>query len=75
MSKNYHIAVLPGDGIGPEVMTQALKVLDAVRNRFAMRITTSHYDVGGAAIDTTGNHCRLRRLKVVSKPMPCCLAR
>ncbi|STI68502.1 3-isopropylmalate dehydrogenase [Escherichia coli] len=31
MSKNYHIAVLPGDGIGPEVMTQALKVLDAVR--------------------------------------------
>ncbi|MCP5656334.1 isocitrate/isopropylmalate family dehydrogenase, partial [Klebsiella pneumoniae] len=27
MSKNYHIAVLPGDGIGPEVMTQALKVL------------------------------------------------
>ena len=33
MSKNYHIAVLPGDGIGPEVMTQALKVLDAVRNR------------------------------------------
>ena len=31
MSKNYHIAVLPGDGIGPEVMTRALKVLDAVR--------------------------------------------
>jgi len=27
MSKNYHIAVLPGDGIGPEVMAQALKVL------------------------------------------------
>lgn len=33
MSKNYHIAVLPGDGIGPEVMAQALKVLDAIRNR------------------------------------------
>lgn len=47
MSKNYHIAVLPGDGIGPEVMAQALKVLDAIRNRFNMRITTSHYDVGG----------------------------
>lgn len=75
MSKNYHIAVLPGDGIGPEVMTQALKVLDAVRNRFAMRITTSHYDAGGAAIDNHGSRCRLRRLKVVSKPMPCCLAR
>lgn len=45
---------IAGDGIGPEVMTRALKVLDAVRNRFAMRITTSHYDVGGAAIDNHG---------------------
>ena len=54
MSKNYHVAVLPGDGIGPEVMTQALKVLDAVRVRFAMNITTSHYDVGGIAIDNHG---------------------
>ncbi len=54
MSKNYHIAVLPGDGIGPEVMAQALKVLEAVRQRFDMRITTSHYDVGGIAIDRHG---------------------
>ena len=54
MSKNYHIAVLPGDGIGPEVMTQALKVLEAIRARFAMKITTSHYDVGGIAIDNHG---------------------
>ena len=54
MSKNYHIAVLPGDGIGPEVMAQALKVLEAVRSRFAMKITTSHYDVGGIAIDNHG---------------------
>ncbi len=55
MSKNYHIAVLPGDGIGPEVMAQALKVLEAVRSRFGMHITTSHYDVGGIAIDRHGN--------------------
>ncbi len=54
MSKNYHIAVLPGDGIGPEVMAQALKVLEAIRTRFAMKITTSHYDVGGIAIDNHG---------------------
>lgn len=54
MSKNYHIAVLPGDGIGPEVMAQALKVLEAVRSRFTMKITTSHYDVGGIAIDNHG---------------------
>ncbi|WP_254479256.1 hypothetical protein, partial [Salmonella enterica] len=31
MSKNYHIAVVPDAGIGPEVMGQALKVMDAVR--------------------------------------------
>lgn len=54
MSSNYHIAVLPGDGIGPEVMAQAIKVLNAVRQRFSMHITTSTYDIGGAAIDAHG---------------------
>ncbi|MCS3433064.1 3-isopropylmalate dehydrogenase [Klebsiella sp. BIGb0407] len=54
MSKKYQIAVLPGDGIGPEVMAQALKVLDAIRQRFSLQITTSSYDVGGAAIDLHG---------------------
>ncbi|TCV99137.1 3-isopropylmalate dehydrogenase [Biostraticola tofi] len=55
MTRTYHIAVLPGDGIGPEVMAQAYKVLDAVRRRFQVRITTSEYDVGGAAIDRHGS--------------------
>jgi len=54
MTHSYHIAVRPGDGIGPEVMAQAMKVLDAVRTRFGMRITTSEYDVGGIAIDRHG---------------------
>ncbi len=54
MSENYHIAVLAGDGIGPEVMKQALKVLQQVRQCFGLRITTSEYDVGGIAIDRTG---------------------
>ncbi|THD40970.1 3-isopropylmalate dehydrogenase [Enterobacteriaceae bacterium ML5] len=55
MSKSHHIAVLPGDGIGPEVMAQAYKVLDAVRQRFGLNITTSEYYVGGAAIDKHGS--------------------
>ncbi|WP_129991309.1 MULTISPECIES: 3-isopropylmalate dehydrogenase [unclassified Rahnella] len=55
MSKTHHIAVLPGDGVGPEVMAQAYKVLDAVRQRFGLKITTSEYDVGGAAIDKHGS--------------------
>lgn len=54
MIKSYHIAVLPSDGISPEVMAQAHKVLDAVRQRFGLRITTSEYDVGGIAIDRQG---------------------
>ncbi|CAJ0991226.1 3-isopropylmalate dehydrogenase [Pantoea sp. Nvir] len=53
-SKSSHIAVLPGDGIGPEVMVQALKVLEAIRKRFDMRITTSEYNVGGIAIERHG---------------------
>ena len=53
--KNHHIAVLPGDGIGPEVMAQAYKVLDAIRQRFGLTITTSEYDVGGIAIDRYGS--------------------
>ncbi|PLR41044.1 3-isopropylmalate dehydrogenase [Chimaeribacter californicus] len=55
MSKTHHIAVLPGDGIGPEVMAQVYKVIDAVRQRFNLAITTREYDVGGAAIDKHGS--------------------
>lgn len=54
MSQSYHIAVLPGDGIGPEVMKQAYKVLDVIRDKYKLAITTSQYDVGGAAIDIHG---------------------
>ncbi|CAG9428107.1 TPA: 3-isopropylmalate dehydrogenase [Providencia alcalifaciens] len=54
MSKNFNIAVLPGDGIGPEVMAQAHKVLNAIGKRFAITISTKEYDVGGAAIDNHG---------------------
>ena len=48
------IAVLPGDGIGPEVMEQALKVVDAAQEKFSFKLTTTHADVGGIAIDRHG---------------------
>jgi 3-isopropylmalate dehydrogenase len=48
------IAVLPGDGIGPEVTTEALKVLGAVSKRFGHELTTREALIGGAAIDATG---------------------
>ena len=48
------VAVLAGDGIGPEVMREAVKVLDAVQKRFGLRIGTECADVGGGAIDRHG---------------------
>jgi len=50
----YKIAVLAGDGIGPEVMTEALKVLSAVSSKFGFALNTEHALVGGAAIDAHG---------------------
>ncbi len=49
------IAVLPGDGIGPEVVEQAIKVLDAVADRFGHRFEYCYCEVGAAAIDSTGD--------------------
>ena len=52
--KQFSIAVLAGDGIGPEVMAQANKVLDAVESRFSVSLKRTDYAVGGFAIDTQG---------------------
>jgi 3-isopropylmalate dehydrogenase len=52
MSKN--ILVLPGDGIGPEIVTEAVKVLAALRDDFALNIELDEALVGGTAIDATG---------------------
>ena len=49
------IAVLPGDGIGPEVMKEALKVLDAIEKKFDIQMTYEEADVGGCAIDRHGS--------------------
>ena len=48
------IAVLAGDGIGPEVMVEAVKILDAVKQRFNLQYTYHDADVGGCAIDKHG---------------------
>ncbi|MBM9511338.1 3-isopropylmalate dehydrogenase [Desulfogranum marinum] len=48
------IAVLAGDGIGPEVMAEALKVLDTVQQKFDFSLEFVHADVGGIAIDNHG---------------------
>ena len=51
---HHHIAVLAGDGIGPEVMAEALKVLDAVSSKFGFTVSRKEAFVGGAGIDHCG---------------------
>ncbi len=48
------IALLPGDGIGPEVMAEAVKVLEATARAFGSKLERSEADVGGVAIDRHG---------------------
>ena len=52
--KTYKIAVLAGDGIGPEVMAQANKVLDAIETKRGITFQREAHDVGGIAIDNHG---------------------
>ncbi|MEO1856725.1 MAG: 3-isopropylmalate dehydrogenase [Rubritalea sp.] len=54
MNRNHSITVLPGDGIGPEVMEQALKVLQVTSDHFGFTVNTEECLVGGAAIDAKG---------------------
>jgi len=52
--KEYKIAVLKGDGIGPEIVTQAVKVLHRTADRFGFKVTFDEALLGGCAIDATG---------------------
>ncbi len=53
-SVNATIATLPGDGVGHEVLPEAIKVLDAIAKRFGQQFEFVPAIVGGAAIDATG---------------------
>ncbi|MBL4762922.1 MAG: 3-isopropylmalate dehydrogenase, partial [Gammaproteobacteria bacterium] len=49
------IAVLPGDGIGPEIIAAAVKVLDCLKNDFAFNVEIEEANIGGAAYDESGH--------------------
>lgn len=51
MSKTYTITLLPGDGIGPEVVAESVKVLDAVAKKAGFALAYTTCNAGGAAID------------------------
>ena len=52
--KTYHIALLRGDGIGPEIVDSAVRVLEAVGKKFGLAFSFTPYLIGGAALDATG---------------------
>jgi len=54
MAKHYKIAVIPGDGTGPEVIREGLKVLQAVSRKFGFALELTNYDVGGDRYLKTG---------------------
>ncbi|MEK6749437.1 MAG: 3-isopropylmalate dehydrogenase [Pseudomonadota bacterium] len=50
----HKIAVLPGDGIGPEIVDQAVKVIDCLQRELGWQVELEHAPVGGAGIDQAG---------------------
>jgi len=50
----YNIAVIPGDGIGPEIIREAMKVLDAVGRKYGHSFSYTQVLMGGVSIDATG---------------------
>jgi 3-isopropylmalate dehydrogenase len=52
--KSYQIAVIPGDGTGPEVVREAVKVLDAAAQKFGFKLDYTPYDLGGDRYLRTG---------------------
>ncbi|MEA5533867.1 3-isopropylmalate dehydrogenase [Crocosphaera sp. XPORK-15E] len=55
MTRQYCITLLPGDGIGPEILAVTVNVLKAIANQFEIEFKFQEALIGGAAIDATGN--------------------
>jgi len=54
MSKSYNIAVIPGDGTGPEVVTEGLKVMNAISEQQSFKVNLTNFDFGGERYLKTG---------------------
>lgn len=54
MSNTYKVAVVPGDGTGPEVIAEGLKVIKAASAKYGFKLDLSHYDLGGERYKRTG---------------------
>jgi len=64
---NFNIAALPGDGVGPEVSAEAIKVLQAVGEKFGHKFNLEYGHIGGIAIDETGSALPSETLKLCKR--------
>lgn len=68
---NFNVAVIKGDGIGPEIVEQAVRVLDAAAEKSGHKFTYKQILMGGASIDVYGKllqrkHWKLRETAMQS---------
>ena len=64
---NFNLIVLPGDGVGPEVIDEGVKVLQAIGRRYGHMFNLNRRLVGGAAIDTEGAAVSKETLRLCKK--------
>ena len=57
MTDKKKVLVLPGDNIGPEIVTEAVKVLETISDKFGLGIELDYAHLGGAALDAVGEPC------------------
>ena len=68
---DYKITLLKGDGIGPEIVNQAVKVLDCAAEKFGFGVTYDDALLGGCAIDATGVPLTMKQLQSVRHRTAC----
>ena len=54
MSKEFNIGVIPGDGTGPEVIAEGVKVLTAASKKYGFSVKLTYFDIGGERYKRTG---------------------
>ena len=63
----FSVAVLPGDGIGPEVTKESVRILDEIGKLYGHEFTYAYGSVGGVAIDSFGTALPAETAKIASK--------
>ena len=64
MAQQYRITLLPGDGIGPEIITVAVQALTVIGKQFDLDFSFQEALIGGSAIDATGSPLPEETLKL-----------